>query len=202
MAWGKPVLGVAVVFGWDFGTVDVGDGADLGNVPAATVEGVVDGEEVFCGKVIDPGDPERFAAAGFDEGSEGAGAVAPHAGGGNVVVKFGVNLLHGDGEGAMALVEDGRSDLRQRESIDEGRKLQRVEHRRRDAGRIWRRSLYLSLHLHAVHGHVCHRCLWEDALCVVEEAEGRGLLQKRAAGRRQRELRRRERVWIENKHAS
>jgi hypothetical protein len=43
---------------------------------------------------------------------------------------FGVYLLHGDGERAFAIVEDGTCGLGEQQWIDEGWKLQRVEHGR------------------------------------------------------------------------
>jgi hypothetical protein len=108
----EPVLGVAIVGGGNLGAVEVGDGADLGDVGAAAVEAVVDGEEVFYREVVNPGDLEGFSATSFDERSEGVGTVAPHACGWDVAVDFGVNLLHGDGEGTVAVVEDGVCSLR------------------------------------------------------------------------------------------
>ncbi len=41
----EPVGGVAVGFGGDASTVDVGDGADVGDIVAAAVEAVIDGAE-------------------------------------------------------------------------------------------------------------------------------------------------------------
>ncbi len=137
LAGDEPVFGVAIVFGGGLGAVKVGGGADVGHVVAAAVEGVVDGKEVFCGEVIDPADLEGFAGAGFDERSQGIWAVAPPAGGGDVAMDLGVDLLHGDGEGAVAVLESGPDDLGEREGVDEGREGEGGEHPGADAGRIW-----------------------------------------------------------------
>jgi hypothetical protein len=170
LAGGEPVFWVAVVGRRDLGAVEVGDGADVGDVGAAAVEGVVDGEEVCCGKVVDPGDLEVFAATGFDEWSEGRGAVAPHACGRDVAMDLGMNLLHRDAEGALAVVECGTRSFGEWQGIDEGRELQRVEHGSRLAGCVRPRRL-----------HGIHRHLGEGALCAVEQAECGGLLQKGAS---------------------
>src|ERR1700722_19125957 len=134
VAGGEPVLGVAVVGRRDLGAVEVGDGADVGDVGAAAVEGVVDGEEVPCGEVVDPGDLEGFAATGLDERGEGRGAVAPHARGRDVAMNLGVDLLHGDGEGTVAVVECRARRLGQWEGIDEGGGFQRGGNGGRVAG--------------------------------------------------------------------
>ena len=70
----EPVFGVAVVFAGGFGAVEVDAGADVGDVVAAAVQGVVDGQEVLGGELVDPFDLERLAGAGFDEGAEGGRA--------------------------------------------------------------------------------------------------------------------------------
>ena len=54
LAGDEPVFGVAVVFGGGLGAVEVGGGADVRYVVAAAVEGVVDGEEMLGGEVVDP----------------------------------------------------------------------------------------------------------------------------------------------------
>jgi hypothetical protein len=92
---GKPVFGVAVVFGGGLGSMEVCGGADVGDAGATAMEGVVDGEEVFRGEVVDPADLEGFTRAGFDERGESAGAIAPHSGCGDVAMDLGVDLLHG-----------------------------------------------------------------------------------------------------------
>ena len=129
LAGDEPVFGVAVVFGGGLGAVKMGGGADVGDVVAAAMEGVVDGKEVLCGEVVDPLDLEGFAGAGFDERCEGSWAVAPHAGGGDVAMDLGVDLLHGDGEGAVAVLERGTDGFGEREGVDEGCEREGVEHR-------------------------------------------------------------------------
>jgi hypothetical protein len=148
----------------------MGDGADLGDVGSTTMEGVVDREEVFGGKIIDPGDLERLAAASLDERSEGARAVTPHAGRRDVAMDLGVDLLHGNSEGAFAVVDDRACSLGEWEGIDEGWQLQRVEHGGGLAWCVWPGRL-----------RVVHRHLGERALCAVEQAECGGLLQEGAS---------------------
>ena len=130
-AGGVPVFGVAVVFGGDAGAVDMDDGADVGHAGATAMQGVVDGEEMLGGEVVDPLDVGGDVSAGFDEGAEGVGAVAPHAGGGDVAMDFGVDFAHGDADGAGAGFEESGGD---RQGVDEGRKLEGVEHGDRFAG--------------------------------------------------------------------
>ncbi len=68
---------------------------------------VVDGQEVLGGEVVDPLDVEGLSRADFDERGVGGGAVAPQPGGRDIAVDLGVDLLHGDGEGAAAVLEGG-----------------------------------------------------------------------------------------------
>ncbi len=112
VAGGEPVLGVAVVFGGGLGAVQMGGGADLGDAGAAAVERAVDGEEVFGGQVVDPADLEGLAGARFDQRAEGGGAVAPHSGGRDVAMNLGVDLLHREGDGSVAILEGGPDGLR------------------------------------------------------------------------------------------
>ena len=134
------------------GAVKVGGSADVGHVVAAAVEGVVDGEEVFGGEVVDPIDLEGLAGAGFDERGEGVGTVAPQAGRGDVAMNLGVDLLHGDGEGAVAVLQGGPDDLGEREGVDEGRQREGREHARADARRIGGGGRGHLLHAGHVHG--------------------------------------------------
>ena len=92
----EPIFGVAVIFGGDLCSVNVGDGADLGDVATAAVKGVIDGEEVGGGEIIEPLDLEGLSGASFDDGAQGGGAIAPHAGGRKVSVNLGVDLAHLD----------------------------------------------------------------------------------------------------------
>ncbi len=126
----EPVFGVAVVFGGDFGAVDVDDGADVGDVVAAAVEGVVDGEKMLGGEVVDPLDLEGMVGAGLDDGTEGCGAVAPHAGGFDVAMDLMMDLTHGDAEFlGIALRRAGVfAVLRQWQRVHEGRQLENVKH--------------------------------------------------------------------------
>jgi hypothetical protein len=103
----------------------VDGGADVGDVAPAAVEGVVDGEEVLGGKVIDPLDLDGVTASGLDDWAEGIGSVAPHARGGDVAMHLGVNLAHGDLEFGRRGFAEGRW---KREWVDKGRQLEDVEH--------------------------------------------------------------------------
>jgi hypothetical protein len=152
-AGGEPVFGVAVVFRGDLGAVHVGDGADFRDVGSAAVQGVVDGEKVFGGEVVDPGDFERLVAVSFNERGKGGGAVAPHACGRYVAVDFGVNLPHRDGESALAVVDCGACDLRKRQRVYERGQFQRVQHDGLAAGRNGV-SWFLVTHLHLCHVHL------------------------------------------------
>ena len=84
--------------------MEVGDGADVGDIGAAAVEAVVDGKEVLGGELVNPLNLEGLVGAGFNEGSESGGigiggfGVGPEAGGWEVAVDFGVGLAHGDAE--------------------------------------------------------------------------------------------------------
>jgi hypothetical protein len=106
LAGDEPVVGLAVVFGGGSAAVEMDAGADVGDVAAAAVEGVVNGKEVLGGETIDPFDLERLVGADVDKWGEGCVAVAPHAGGGYIAMNFGVDLAHGDAE----LVRMGRGD--------------------------------------------------------------------------------------------
>jgi hypothetical protein len=97
-AGNEPVFGVSIVFGGDLGTVDVDDGADVGDVVTAAVEGVVDGEKVLRGKVVDPLDLKGMIAAGLDDRTESGGTIAPHAGGFDVAMDLMMDLTHGNAE--------------------------------------------------------------------------------------------------------
>jgi hypothetical protein len=173
----EPVVGVAIVFGGSFGSVDVGDGADVGHVAAAAVKGVVDGKEVLCGEVVDPLDLEGMAAAGFDNGRERSGAVAPHSGGWEIAVDLGVDLAHGDakfvrGGGAWGRFRDG-------EGVNESRKLEDVQHGCAGAGGVWADSFagrqLVHVVLHSLH-------LSKAAAGAVDEAQSGGLLEEASAG--------------------
>ena len=132
------------------------------------------------GRLLTQSDLDGLAGAGFDErGREGWGRSST-AGGGNVAVDLGVDLLHGDGEGAVAVLESGTERFGDREGVDEGRQLEGVEHRRADTRRIglcWLESCMPAMR---------HGFLGQGALSGVEQAEGRGLVQEGASGRRQR----------------
>jgi len=136
LAGDKPIFGVTVVFGGGPGAVKVSGGADIGHVVATAMKGVVDGQEVFGGEVVDPTNLERLAGARFDERGKCAGTVAPHTGSGDVAMNLGVDLLHVNGEGAVAVLEGGADDLWERECVDERSEGEGGEHPRADARRI------------------------------------------------------------------
>jgi hypothetical protein len=187
----EPVGGIAVGFGGDASAVDVGDGADVGDVVSAAVEAVVDGEKVCGGKVVDPLYFKGMVGARFDDGRERRWAVAPHARGRYVTVDFSVYLAHGDAEFAWVRYSHG---VWQRESIDEGRQLKNVQH-----GHVfaWGVGDWLLGSRHLVH--VVHLA---EAAGTVEEAEGGSLLQEAAAGRAGIGQRVGSRVvWLAKKHA-
>ena len=106
---------------------------------------------------------------------------------------LGVDLLHGDGEGAVAVAQNGPGGLGEREGVDEGWKLQRVEHGGGLPGALAAGVLTM---------HRCHRHLGESAVCAVEQADGGGLLQEGASRRGQRNVLRLEEWVAENRHAS
>jgi hypothetical protein len=171
----EPVVGVAVIIGGNFGSVNVGDGADIGDIVAAAVEGVVDGKEVLCGEVVDPLDLERTAGASFDDGREGGGAVAPHAGRRDVAVNLRVDLAHGDTK-FLRIVAWSR--LRDGEGVDEWGEFEDVEHRYAGAGSVGADCLAGRQLAHVVHA--LH--LGEAATGAVEEAQSSGLLEEATAG--------------------
>ncbi len=169
----EPVGGVAVGFGGDASAVDVGDGADVGDVVAAAVEAVVDGQKVRGGKVVDPLDFEGMSRARFDDGSERCWAVAPHAGGWDVAMDLGLYLTHGDAEFAGVRYAHGLGDG---ECVDKGGELEDVQHRDGLVWRVWGGLLGERHLVHVVH-------LAEAVAGAVEKAEGGGLLQEASAGR-------------------
>ncbi len=175
LAGDEPVIGVAIVFGGGLGSVEVGGGADVGDVVAASVERVVDGQEVLSGEIVDPTDLDGLTGACFDDRSEGIGSVAPPAGGRNITVHLCADLLHGDGEGAAAVLEGGTDRFRNGEGIDEGRQLKGVEHWRADTRRV-------GLLVGVVHAGHAHGFLGQGALSGVEQADGGGLVQKGTSG--------------------
>ena len=59
----EPVIGLAVVFGGGSAAVEMDTGADGGDVAAAAMEGVINGEEVLGGELIAPFDLERLVGA-------------------------------------------------------------------------------------------------------------------------------------------
>ena len=191
VAGGEPVFGVAVALGARLGAMDVDDGTDLGDVLAGAVQGVVDGEEVLGGEVVDPVDVERLVGANLEGGAEGVGAVAPHAGDGHVPVDLGVDLAHGDGERGSTVMEGGGDNRRDGKGIDEGREGQRVEHGRRDVRRIRSGSCgagalvilrRLAGHRHG--GRAGSALRWRARSGEAEGSQG-GLLEEGAAGFRQ-----------------
>ena len=129
LARNEPVFRIAIVFRWNFGAVQMGDGAYFGHIFAAAVERVVDRQEVARGKVVDPLNIEWLTPAGFDERRKRARAVAPLTRGRDIAVDLRVNLLHGDSETALAVVQSGLRDLREWKRLDEGSQLQRVQHK-------------------------------------------------------------------------
>jgi hypothetical protein len=168
----KPVFGVAIVFGGNLRAVEVSDGANIWNIGAATVERVIDGKEMFGGEIVDPRYFERFTAASFDEWRESGGAVAPHAGHRYIAMNLRVDLLHGDSKGALAVAQGRTRELRNRERVDEGSQLKRVQHEG-FAGGNW----LLLTHLRLSHIHLSER-----ARRAIKQTERGGLLKKLASG--------------------
>ncbi len=173
LARNEPVGGVAVGFGGDASAVDVGGGANVGDIVAAAMEAVVDGKKVGGGEVVDPLDLEGMAGARFDDGSERRWAVAPHACGRDIAMHFGVDLAHGDAEFAGVRYAHGLGDG---ECVDEGGELKDVQHGHVLAGCVGDGLLGRRHLVHVVH-------LGEAVAGAVEKAECGGLLQEASAGR-------------------
>jgi hypothetical protein len=184
LAGDEPVIGVAVVFRGDGGTVDVDNGTDVGNVSAAAVEAVVNGQEVLVRELIDPLDVEWLLGMGLDERRDGRAVfyrrnrvgVDPEAGGGKIAVDFGVDLSHGDAKFVRC---DGLRARGQREGVDEGGKFERVQH---PEGIVGRATAYGRRH--PGHRVVLHLACEAD-MGAAEEAECGCFLDKVAAGWRQ-----------------
>jgi len=191
----EPVFGISVVFRGDLGAVDVDAGANVGDVAAGAVEGVVYREEMLRREVVDPFDLKGMTAASLDNGTEGGRAVAPHAGGPDVAMDLMMDLTHGDAEFLGTAVRRARAFpiFRQWKCVHEGRELENVKHGGRPARGVG--------HLlgHGFHG------LWEAAPGAVEKSHGGGLLKKAAArrtGRGQRPRLRRGLVAEKSTHSA
>jgi hypothetical protein len=90
-------------------------------------------------------------------------------------MNFGVDLLHGDGERAAAVLKGWMDSFGDREGINEWRQLEGVEHWRADARRV-------GLLVGVVHAGHAHGFLGQGALGGVEQAESGGFLEEGAAG--------------------
>ena len=91
-----PFLGVSVTRGRGAAAVEVDDGADVGDVAACSVEGVVDGEDVACGKAVLPLDDHAYGDGCLKSGSGEAASDGPHAG--RVQVAVDINPRFSNGE--------------------------------------------------------------------------------------------------------
>src|SRR5580658_8687994 len=110
----EPGIGIAVAFGQDLGSVDVGDGADFGNARFAAVDGWVDREEMFQGEFVGPFHGQGLGSADF-EGWAGPGVVvSPESCGGKIAMNFlteGADV-NGDGGSGLQGTNHGRDGQR------------------------------------------------------------------------------------------
>ncbi len=110
---------IAVICRRGTATMQMDDGARLGQLPARAVETVVDGEEMPRWQMIVPLDRQPFVTVSLEQGTDGLRSVTPKPRRRKVTVHLDANLAHGD----MATPALQRGKLGKRQWIDEGLQL-------------------------------------------------------------------------------
>lgn len=83
----NPGVGITVAVRHDPGAVNVRHRADLRHILAGAVNGVVERQKMFFGKLVPPLHPIRLALARFEGRSRPHAVVSPHDGGREIAVR-------------------------------------------------------------------------------------------------------------------